>query len=58
MENIIELHNEIFFYLVIISVFVFWFLSTTIYNFDSSKQNINTFLKKLNIAHAPFIETV
>lgn len=39
-EGIIELHDEIFFYLVIISFGVLWIMTSIIINFTSSKTNI------------------
>lgn len=39
-EGITELHDSIFFYLVIISFGVFWMLSTIIINFSSSKTQL------------------
>jgi cytochrome c oxidase subunit 2 len=38
--GIVELHNTIFFYLVFISVAVFWVLASTIYYFNSTKSAI------------------
>ena len=38
--GIIELHNTIFFYLVVISVGVFWVLASIIYYYNSSKSAI------------------
>jgi cytochrome c oxidase subunit 2 len=45
MEGIINLHNWIFFYLVIISIFVVWFLFVIIREFNVSKHPISN--KKL-----------
>jgi len=41
MEGIINLHNWILFYLIIISVFVSWFLIVTINEFNSHKNPIS-----------------
>lgn len=38
--GIVELHNTIFFYLVVIAVGVFWVLGSVIYYFNSSKSPI------------------
>jgi cytochrome c oxidase subunit 2 len=38
--GIVELHNTIFFYLVVISVAVFWVLISTMYYFNSTKSAI------------------
>lgn len=38
--GIVELHNTIFFYLVVISVAVFWVLISTIYYFNSTRSAI------------------
>lgn len=38
--GIVELHNTIFFYLVVISVGVFWVLTSIIYYYNSSSNNI------------------
>ena len=32
--GIVELHDNIFFYLVVIAILVFWMLGSTIYNFN------------------------
>jgi len=45
MEGIINLHNWIFFYLVMISIFVVWFLLVIIREFNVSKHPISN--KKL-----------
>jgi cytochrome c oxidase subunit 2 len=39
-EGIVELHDTIFFYLIVISFLVFWMLATTISKFSSSKVGI------------------
>jgi len=41
MEGIVNLHNWIFFYLVIISIFVVWFLFVIIKEFNISKHPIS-----------------
>jgi cytochrome c oxidase subunit 2 len=41
MEGIINLHNWILFYLIIISIFVLWFLIVTINEFNSHKNPIS-----------------
>ena len=38
--GIVELHNTIFFYLVVISVGVFWVLGSIIYYYNSTKSPI------------------
>ena len=38
--GIIELHNTIFFYLIVISVGVFWVLGSVIYYYNSRKSPI------------------
>ena len=38
--GIVELHNTIFFYLVVISVGVFWVLGSTIYYYNSKNSPI------------------
>lgn len=38
--GIIELHNNIFFYLVVIAILVFWMLGSTIYYFNYDKTKI------------------
>jgi len=38
--GIVELHNTIFFYLVVISVAVFWVLGSTMFYFNSTKSGI------------------
>ena len=39
-EGIVELHNTIFFYLIVISVLVFWIITSIIVNFGSNKTGI------------------
>jgi cytochrome c oxidase subunit 2 len=39
-EGIVELHNEIFFYIIIILVGVFWLLSSVIINFNTVTNKI------------------
>ena len=39
-EGIVELHNTIFFYLIVISVLVFWMLTSVIVNFSNNKTGI------------------
>lgn len=39
-SGIVELHDIIFFYLIIISVGVFWVLINVIFNFTSSKTSL------------------
>lgn len=39
-SGIVDLHDNIFFYLVVISVLVFWMLGSTIYYFNSEKSKI------------------
>lgn len=53
-SGIIELHDTIFFYLIIISVGVFWVFGNVMYNFSSSKTSLVH--KYLN--HGTLIETV
>lgn len=40
-SGIIELHNNIFFYLVVIAILVTWMLGSTIYYFNSDKSKIS-----------------
>lgn len=53
-SGIVELHDIIFFYLIIISVGVFWVLINVIFNFTSSKTSLVH--KYLN--HGTLIETI
>ena len=53
-SGIVELHDIIFFYLIIISVGVFWVLVNVMFNFTSSK--ISLVHKYLN--HGTLIETI
>ncbi len=53
-SGIVELHNTIFFYLVLISVGVFWVLGSTIYYYNSKKSPI--IHKYLN--HGTLIELI
>jgi cytochrome c oxidase subunit 2 len=39
-EGIVELHDTIFFYLVVVSFLVFWMLAVIIFRFSSSKVGI------------------
>jgi cytochrome c oxidase subunit 2 len=54
LEGIIDLHDSIFFYLIVISVGVFWILGSTLINFNSHKSPI--IYKYLN--HGTLIELV
>lgn len=38
--GLVELHDDILFYLVFISILVFWILGAIIYNFDSINKTI------------------
>jgi group I intron endonuclease len=40
LSGIIELHDTIFFYLVVIAIGVFWLLGSVIYSYSSEKSNI------------------
>jgi len=53
-DGIIELHDNIFFYLVVIAILVFWMLGSTIYNFNHDKVKIT--LKGL--VHGTLIEVL
>jgi cytochrome c oxidase subunit 2 len=53
-DGIIQLHDSIFFYLVLISVGVFWMLFAIIRNFSSAKSSI--VYKYLN--HGTVIELI
>lgn len=37
MEGIVELHDQVLFYLIVILVFLSWILSTILYQYSSSK---------------------
>lgn len=39
-EGIVELHDSIFFYLIVISALVFWVMTSVIYHFNSEKVGI------------------
>ena len=52
--GIVELHNNIFFYLVVISILVFWMLGSTIYNYNSN----NTKISHKYLVHGTIIEVV
>lgn len=39
-SGIIELHDTIFFYLVVIAIGVFWLLGSVIYNYNGEKSKI------------------
>ena len=52
--GIVELHNNIFFYLVVISILVFWMLGSTIYNYNSNKTKIS----HKYLVHGTIIEVV
>ena len=39
-EGIVELHDSIFFYLIVISSLVFWMLGSVLINFNSSRAQI------------------
>lgn len=52
--GIVELHDIIFFYLIIISVGVFWFLFSLIYNYNHKK---NSFAHKY-MNHGTLLETI
>ncbi len=39
-EGIVELHDSIFFYLIVISVLVFWMLGSVLLNYNSNKAQI------------------
>ena len=39
-SGIVDLHNNIFFYLTVIAILVFWMLGSTIYNFNYNKFNV------------------
>jgi len=52
--GIVELHNIIFFYLIIISIGVFWVLFSLIYNYNSKN---NSFAHKY-MNHGTLLETI
>jgi cytochrome c oxidase subunit 2 len=52
--GIVELHDNIFFYLVVIGILVFWMLGSTIYNFNYNKVKMT--LK--NLVHGTLIEVL
>jgi len=47
--GIIELHNTIFFYLIVICIGVFWVLGSSIYYFNIKNKNIILIIKNLII---------
>ena len=52
--GIVELHNNIFFYLVVICILVFWMLGSTIYNYNSEKTRIS----HKYLVHGTIIEVI
>jgi cytochrome c oxidase subunit 2 len=40
MQGIIDLHHDIFFFMIVVAVFVLWMLSRTLYHFHQSKNPI------------------
>ena len=40
MQGIIDLHHDIFFFLVVIVVFVFWMLMRTLYHFNAERHPV------------------
>lgn len=52
--GIVELHNNIFFYLVVISILVFWMLGSTIYNYDANRSRIT----HKYLVHGTIIEVI
>ena len=40
MQGIIDLHNDIFFFMIVVAVFVLWMLARTLYHFDQSKNPV------------------
>jgi len=54
MEGIIDLHNYIFFYLILIFVFVFWVFLSIIYDFYWKVRNPKTLADLLTLRTAMF----
>ena len=53
MEGIINLHHDLMFFIVVISIFVTWMLIRTIWLFDLSKNKISS-----NLSHGIVIEII
>ena len=53
MEGIINFHHDLFFFLIIITLFVCWFLLRIIITFNENKNKIS-----LNFVHGTFIEII
>lgn len=56
MEGIQELHDQIFFYLIVVLVLVSWMLGSILYKFHSSSENNRIRYKYLN--HGTLIELI
>jgi len=53
MEGIINLHHDLMFFIVIVSIFVTWMLIRTIWLFDFNKNKVSS-----NLNHGIFIEVI
>lgn len=53
MEGIINLHHDLMFFIVVVSIFVSWMLARTLWHFDKA-QNIHA----SSLSHGTFIEVV
>jgi cytochrome c oxidase subunit 1 len=63
-EGIVDLHHDIMFFIVLISVFVFWMIFITVYKFRLTDSYLNTSMRNENLrlpsvrTHEMFIEII
>ena len=53
MEGIISFHHDLFFFLIIITIFFSWMLFKTVLNFEKKKNNV-----PMTTVHGSFIEII
>ena len=60
MEGIIEVHNHVMFFVIIIFIFVSWWIRRIVQNFafDKTPKKIHHVIYKINFSHNTFIEIV